>query len=174
VGIGSGLEGTGRAITGGTPRIGFSGYNLGSAGNTPQRTGEKNYSIRDDLTTSYNAMGRHDVSFGAEFIYYTMPQNWCNLCDGVFASNQRPPANLEQLLPVWDDVSSWNLNALSPLMRDFTISIGEFRWKLNRQIFASWLQDDWRVNDRLTMNLGVRWESSARTRRANTRRLAGG
>jgi hypothetical protein len=158
VGVDSALQGTGRAIQGGTPRIGFSGYNLGSAGNTPQRTGEKNYSIRDDLTTSYTAMGRHDLSLGAEFIYYTMPQNWCNLCDGQFSSNQRPPANLEQLLPVWDDVSSWNLDALSPLMRDFTISIGNFRWRLKRQIFAGWLQDDWRATDNLTLNLGVRWD----------------
>ena len=40
IGIGGNLEGTGRAIEGGTPRIGFSGYNLGSAGNTPQRAFE--------------------------------------------------------------------------------------------------------------------------------------
>jgi hypothetical protein len=149
---------SGRAIQGGTPLIQFSGYTIGSAGNTPQRTGEKNYSIRDDLTTSYNFGGRHDVKLGGEFIYYTMPQNWCNICDGQFTSNQPPPANIEALIPVWNDVSTWNLAALSPLMRDYTISIGNFAWRLKRQIYAAWYQDDWRVGNNLTLNMGVRWD----------------
>jgi hypothetical protein len=149
---------SGRAIEGGTPLIQFSGYTIGSAGNTPQRTGEKNYSIRDDLTTSYNLGGRHDVRLGGEFIYYTMPQNWCNICDGQFTSNSRPPVNIEQLIPVWNDASTWNMAALSPLMRDYTVSIGNFAWRLKRQIFAGWYQDDWRVSNNLTLNMGVRWD----------------
>ena len=36
---------SGREIEGGTPLLQFSGYTIGSAGNTPQRTGEKIYSL---------------------------------------------------------------------------------------------------------------------------------
>jgi hypothetical protein len=154
------LEGVfgGRAIEGGTPLISFSGYTIGSAGNTPQRTGEKNYQIRDDFTSAYQLGGRHDVKIGVEFIRYTMPQNWCNICDGQFTSNSRPPANIEQLLPVWNDASTWNLAALSPLMRDYTVSIGNFAWVLKREIYAAWYQDDWKLSDRLTANLGIRYD----------------
>jgi len=149
---------SGRAIHGGTPRINFTGYSIGSASNTPQRTGEKNYQIRDDFSTAFDLGGRHDVKLGVDFIRYTMPQNWCNQCDGTFTSNSRPPANIEQLIPVWNDVSTWNLAALSPLMRDYQISIGNFAWVLKREIYAGWYQDDWKVSDRLTMNLGVRYD----------------
>jgi len=148
----------GRAVPGGTPRINFAGYSIGAATNTPQRTGEKNYQIRDDLTTAFELGGRHDVKLGVDFIRYTMPQNWCNQCDGTFTSNSRPPANIQQLIPVWDDASTWNLAALSPLMRDYQVAIGNFAWVLKREIYAAWYQDDWKISDRLTANMGVRYD----------------
>ena len=139
-------------------RFDFTGYSIGSATNTPQRTGERNYQFRDDMTTSFNWRGRHDLRFGGEFIRYTMPQSWSNIGSGRFTINAAPPANIEQLFPVWDDASTWNINALSPLIRDFTVSIGNFSYTLKRQIYAAWFQDDWKLGDRLTANLGVRWD----------------
>jgi len=154
------LEGIteGRRLPPAVPRFNFTGYSIGSATNTPQRTGEKNYQFRDDMTTSFTWGGRHDLKFGGEFIRYTMPQSWSNIGTGQFTINAAPPANIEQLIPVWDDVSTWNLNALSPLIRDFTVSIGDFSYVLKRQIYAAWFQDDWRMGDRFTANLGVRWD----------------
>jgi len=114
--------------------------------------------LRDDLATAFDLDGRHDVKLGGEFIRYTMPQNWCNQCDGTFTSNSRPPANIQQLIPVWNDASTWNLAALSPLMRDYQISIGNFAWILKREIYAAWYQDDWKITPRLTANLGVRYD----------------
>ncbi len=154
---------SGREIEGGTPRLNFSGYAIGPATNTPQRTGEQIFSIRDDLTTSFSLGGRHDVRFGGEYIRYKMSQNWCNVCDGVFASNAAPPANIEQLIPVWDDAASWNLNALSPLMRDYTASIGNFAYEVERSLYAAWYQDDWAVSNRLTLNTGIRWDVDINT-----------
>ena len=151
---------SGRAIEGGVPQIGYSGFTIGSATNTPQRTGEKNYSFRDDLTTSFQAGGRHDIKVGAEFIRYTMPQNWCNICDGQFTSNNRAPANLLSFMPDSFDASTWDLdgmNAAAPF-RDYTVSIGNFAWTLKREIYAGWLQDDWQVSNKLTLNLGVRYD----------------
>ena len=154
------LEGitSGRRLPPSVPRINFSGYAIGSATNTPQRTGEKNYQFRDDMTTAFNWRGRHDVKFGGEVILYNMPQSWSNIGTGVYTINAAPPANIEQLIPVWNDASTWNFNALSPLVRDFTVSIGDFSYELHRQIFATWLQDDWRMGDKFTANLGVRWD----------------
>ncbi len=148
----------GREIQGGTPLLQFSGYTIGSAGNTPQRTGEKIYSLRDDLTTSYGLGGRHDVKTGGEWIHYTMAQGWCNACDGTFRSTRTPPANIEQLIPVWNDASTWNLQALSPLFTDLRISIGNMAWGLKRELYAAWFQDDWAVKNRLTLNLGIRYD----------------
>jgi carboxypeptidase family protein/TonB-dependent receptor-like protein len=148
----------GREIEGGTPRIEFSGYAIGTATNTPQRTGEHNYQIRDDFTTAFQLFGRHDLKMGADFIKYSMSQGWCNVCNGRFTSNSRPPANIEQLLPVWNDASTWNYAALSPLMRDYQIGVGNMAWTLHREIYAAWYQDDWRLSNKLTANMGVRYD----------------
>ena len=148
----------GREIGGGAPLIQFSGYTIGSPGNNPQRTGEHNFQFRDDFTTAYEMGGRHDVKIGGDAIKYTMAQGWCNVCDGRFTSTQRPPANLEQLLPDWRDASTWNWNAMSPLFRDYSVTIGNMSYDVHRQIYAAWYQDDWKASNKLTLNMGVRYD----------------
>ena len=149
---------SGREIQGGAPAINFSGYTIGSPTNNPQRTGEHNYQIRDDFTTAYEMGGRHDVKIGGDFIHYTMSQGWCNVCDGLFTSTARPPANLEQLLPDWHDASTWNWAAMSPLFRDYNVTVGNASYSVHRQIYAAWYQDDWKVGNKLTLNMGVRYD----------------
>jgi hypothetical protein len=157
---------SGREIQGGAPGITFSGYTIGSPTNTPQRTGEHNYQIRDDFTTAFELGGRHDVKLGGDFIKYSMAQGWCNVCDGLFTSNSRPPANLEQLLPDWRDASTWNWNAMAVAnpaigytgFRDYNVTIGNMSYEVRREIYAAWYQDDWKVGNKLTLNMGVRYD----------------
>jgi hypothetical protein len=149
---------SGREIQGGQPGITFAGYTIGPPTNTPQRTGEHNYQIRDDFTTAYDLGGRHDVKLGADVIKYTMSQGWCNVCDGLFTSTARPPANLEQLLPDWRDASTWNWTAMSPLFRDYNVTIGNMSYSVHRQIYAAWYQDDWKMSDTFTLNMGLRYD----------------
>jgi hypothetical protein len=153
VGVTSGAE-----IPGGTPLLSFAGYTVGSPGNNPQRTGEHNYQGRDDLTTAYHLGGRHDVKIGADITLYKMAQGWCNGCDGHYTSTAKPPANLPSLIPNYLDASTWNLNAMSPLFRDYAVAIGNMSYAVHRQIYATWYQDDWKISNKLTANLGVRYD----------------
>ncbi len=156
----------GREIQGGQPGISFSGYTVGPPTNTPQRTGEHNFQFRDDFTTAYDLGGRHDVKLGGDFIKYTMSQGWCNVCDGLFTSTSRPPANLEQLLPNWQDASTWAWNVMAvpnPAtgytgFRDYNVTIGNMSYSVHRQIYAAWYQDDWKIGSKLTANMGVRYD----------------
>src|SRR5712691_386237 len=161
---------SGREIQGGAPGITFAGYTIGSPTNTPQRTGEHNYQVRDDFTTAFELGGRHDIKMGGDFTKYTMSQGWCNVCDGLFASTSRAPANLEQLIPDWRDASTWNWNAMavatpatatSPAysgFRDYNVTIGNMSYSVHRQIYAAWYQDDWKMGTKLTLNMGVRYD----------------
>jgi len=164
---------SGREIEGGAPAINFSGYTIGSPTNNPQRTGEHNIQVRDDFTTAFELGGRHDVKMGGDFIKYTMSQGWCNVCDGLFTSTSSAPGTrnaataggvnfsqipLETLMPDWRDASSWNWNAMSPLFRDYNVTIGNASYSVHRQIYAGWLQDDWKVGTKLTLNMGVRYD----------------
>ena len=145
----------------GAPRINFNGFFIGvSNTNWPQTLMQETYSIRDDFSYSFTASGRHDFRAGGELLKMPITRHNCRPCMGIYdLANSRPPANVEDLFPVWDDPTTWNLNALNPLIRNFSIGVGDFRGKLNRRkAIAGWVQDDWQILPTLTLNLGLRYD----------------
>ena len=147
-------------VTNGAPRINFNGYSFGNNNtNWPQTLGQQVLSIRDDFTYSVNMAGRHDVKMGAEYLNIFFYLYNCRPCVGIYdAANSRPPANIEQLIPVWNDPNTWNLNALNPFIRSYQIGIGDFGGEAKRNTVAAWVQDDWQMTQRLTLNLGLRYD----------------
>ena len=99
------------------------------------------------------------MRIGGEYLKYLMWHDWCNFLRGnLIADNGPVPANIEQLFPVWNDPSTWNLAALSPISREFRTSFGPCNIHSPRDIFAVWFQDDWHPTSRLTLNIGVRYD----------------
>ncbi|MGH9255867.1 MAG: TonB-dependent receptor [Vicinamibacterales bacterium] len=145
-------------LSGSPPLVQLRGYTIGAnAINVFQYT----QSVRDDFTTSYDWGGRHDVKMGGEYFRFDLDWYWCLRCMGELDARNFPvPANIEALFPVWNDVSTWNLAPLSPITtRVFhAVSDDGFKHEVTRHVFAGWLQDDWRVGDSLTLNLGVRYD----------------
>jgi hypothetical protein len=144
----------------GTPIIQLRGYTIGQAHtNSHEDERQDTYAFRDNLTLSYSKMGRHDMKVGAEYVYQQNPVFLCNRCMGIYdASGGAVPANIESLFPVWNDVSTWNLAALSPLVRTYTLGVGQMKQYAPLNAFSGWLQDDWQITSRLTLNLGVRYD----------------
>jgi hypothetical protein len=148
-----------KGMDGGSINIGFTGYTIGTPTNSPQDIFEKIYSVRDDFTLSFSKLGRHDIKTGGEYLYwYGEWEHWCNRCSGVLVTNSRPPANIEQLIPVWNDASTWNLAPISPLVVRYEESFGDHSMTRRRDVFGLWFQDDWAASNRLTLNLGVRYD----------------
>jgi len=147
-------------VTNGAPRINFNGYAFGNNNtNWPQTLGQQVISIRDDFAYSFNKGGRHDIKTGAELLNTFFYLYNCRPCVGIYdASTARPPANIEQLMPVWNNPNTWNLNALNPLIRSYQIGVGEFGGQARRKTVATWIQDDWQLMRRLTLNLGLRYD----------------
>jgi hypothetical protein len=144
----------------GSPIIQFRGYTIGQANSlTPQRLSHDAYSVRDDFTTSYSWGGRHDLKIGGDYTLVKFDQFLCFRCVGILDLRGGPiPANIEELFPVWNDVATWNLAPLSSIARRYTQGIGDFTALQDRNVFAGWVQDDWHVSDRLTLNLGLRYD----------------
>ncbi len=148
----------------GTPQIAFSNISIGLIhGNAPQNIGQDLYTLHDDLTLTFNKGGRHTLRTGGEYNY-----NWrwlfvCNNCIGSFdARTSRAPANAEDLFPNMFDAGTWNFAAISPLVRFASLGVqavpGKAIEQAPRHEYAGWLQDDWTVTQRLTLNLGVRYD----------------
>ena len=148
----------------GAPRMTFSGFAIGQAHtNAPQRNGQVQYSIRDDYRTSYNLHGRHSAHLGGEWLHQWGPYFQCTNCMGTYdGGSNRPPANFESLFPDILDVSTWNIAPLSPLFRTYSVGISAagFKQQTPKEIAAAWIQDDWTVTSRLTINLGLRYDIS--------------
>ena len=124
-------------------------YSYGAFGQTtnmPQETRQTKLQFRDDL--SYHVSdwaGTHDFKFGAD--YYYMPR-----LDLLYA-------NYQQWL-FTHVTNTYGANPGEGPIRRIQIMGGD-PWRYQDKRYDSiglYAQDDWRVTDKLTLNLGVRWD----------------
>jgi hypothetical protein len=145
----------------GSPRITFSSFTIGGNAFYPRHGAQDIWSVRDDFTFSYTARGRHDLRAGAEFMRYVDDGNNCQVCMGRIDARGGPtPVNIEDLFPDPWNADTWNLAAISPLVRTYDIGIGDYTTHDIRPQFGVWLQDDWQIASNLTLNLGLRYDVS--------------
>ena len=158
-------------LEGGPVVVLLRGFTIGA---NPLNIIQNTANIRDDFTTSYDWRGRHDVKLGGEYMWFLNDFRWCLRCTGTIdATGGAVPANLEALFPVWNDSATWNLQPLTPITRfvQHSLTNTEHTYDVTRHLLSGWVQDDWRMGDRLTLNLGVRydWDSNANNERLEFR-----
>jgi hypothetical protein len=148
-------------VTTGSPRITFTGFTIGGNQFYPRHGAQDNWSVRDDFTFSYDARGRHDLKAGFDVVITIDDGNNCQACMGVIDARNGPvPTNIEALFPDPFDADTWNLAAISPLVRTYSIGVGDYATHDRRPQYAGWLQDDWKISNALTLNLGLRYDLS--------------
>ena len=122
-----------RGITNGHPRIQFNGFNITGNNNWPRYQLQDIWTLRDDLTLSYEAGGRHDLKMGGEVLCAGMTSNNCARCMGNIVARGAPAGlpnrpTVEQLtawFPEAYNVDTWNLNALNPWIQRYVIGIAD-------------------------------------------------
>ena len=176
----NGVAGSGATID--TPKgpgfgpktITLTGYTIGST-NLPALNHPKSYSFRDDYSRSFNRHGQHDLKVGGEYIYDPFTITIAFTAFGSLdAQGGAVPANIQSLFPVWNDVRTWNLAPLSPISRQYSVGVApgqNFTKLTKRNDFGGWVQDDWKIASRLTLNLGVRYDVQANALAENVKFL---
>jgi hypothetical protein len=111
------------------------------------------YQFRDDISLT---KGSHQLKFGGSWALYKKVQDLFGTTQGSFSFN-----------------GSYTGNDFADMLLGYANSYNELAvqdhgfW--NNQSWAAYAQDNWRVNRRLTINLGLRWDGVPHTYEANNR-----
>lgn len=101
--------------------------------------------------------GRNTFNIGGEYRRAYQDDNECQQCGGTFNFSQRttstPNANDPNFGSYGSSFASFLLGEVDSGVRVFANEL-----KLRNRDFSSYIQDDIKVNDRLTANVGLRWD----------------
>jgi len=118
---------------------------------TPWNNKADSYQIRDDVSWT---KGRHQFKMGGGWLLYKKVQDWFKNTQGGFNFNGFFTGN---------DFADYLLGDAQSYNEDAVKSSGHW----NNVSWALHFQDNWRVNNRLTLNLGLRWDGIPHTYEAN-------
>jgi len=129
-------------ISGGPPVVNLTGYTSVSVNSNPFIRIHHLWQFAYQLTHN---MGAHSLRYGAEYRHYRMNIIDDNTTQGSFNFNGQYSKNsIADLLLGYPSATQ---NLIGPEIND------ELSWQL-----AEYVQDDWKVSRRLTLNLGMRYE----------------
>ncbi len=69
------------------------------------------------------------------------------------------PSSYAAVFPKWNDPSTWNLAAISPLAVSYVQGFGNFNINVPTNAMGAWIEDEWKITPRLTLNLGLRYDN---------------
>jgi Carboxypeptidase regulatory-like domain/TonB dependent receptor len=118
---------------------------------TPWTNKADDYQLRDDVSWT---RGAHQFKFGFSWALYKKVQTYFANTQGNFQFNGAFSGN---------DFADFLLGYGSQYEEDAVQSAGHW----NNVSWATYAQDNWRVNHRLTLNLGLRWDGAPHTYEAN-------
>jgi TonB dependent receptor len=125
-------------------------YNPGS---WPWKNKADDYQIRDDVSW---VKGAHQLKFGASWALYKKVQDLFGNTEGDFAFNGNYTGN---------DFADFLLG----YSKSYTELAVQDAGKWDNKSYAAYVQDNWRVKSRLTLNLGLRWDGIPHTYEENNR-----
>ncbi|HMO82105.1 MAG TPA: TonB-dependent receptor [Pyrinomonadaceae bacterium] len=123
------------------------GISIGQNANTPQSTKERKFQFRNDLSW---IKGNHTMKYGVNYIH--------TILDGYFYFGTRGYSLTFRFTPS-QIVADGGFNR-DDLLQSLTYNDGASSHYQVVDQLAFYVQDDWKVTRRLTLNLGLRWDAN--------------
>lgn len=131
---------------------------VGSPYNYPSPKYMEVAQVRDD---AFWLRGKHSIKAGGEYFYEVHHGYFPQYVRGSVTafSSAASKLDLASIFPVRNDPSTWKISSLSPYAVTYIQGFGSFDYHLSRNTLGFWFQDDCKLNPRLTVNLGVRYDN---------------
>jgi hypothetical protein len=140
--------------------MGFSNY--GFSASSPRGSLTRIFKFDEDLTKIH---GRHTLQFGARLRYErlnSLPSQ--QQVAGAHEFNSMSTALLDPASGALYNALPWTgfagANQFLGVAEYYSVQFVRGMYRFRSKQYATYFQDDFKVNDRLTLNLGVRWELS--------------
>ncbi len=143
----------------GVPVFQFPTLSMGGQQNYPNYTWQDQYQGRLDINWH---KGKHEMKIGGELLKDRDTKVWDLNRRGTYVFNKLPPAALlDADFPAnsWNNPATWNISNLQPYLQEFDIFFNrDFLVDVPRPYTAAWFGDNWRATDKLTVNMGIRYD----------------
>ena len=136
---------------------------VGEPYNEPEIFSQYTQQYRDDL---FWLKGKHSIRVGGEYLFTfhggAFPQY---LRGGLTTCTSGTPATPDLYNSFFPngtlDPSTWNYSAINQYCNSeiYTQAFGNYDIEINRNGLGLWIQDDWKLLPRLTVNLGLRYDN---------------
>lgn len=147
----------------GLPIISPSGYTgIGQTRSLPIIRFEDTYNPAFAFT---NLRGKHTIKFGTDFRQRRLTQYQTNRGNGRFNFDRTFTNNPNNASATGDAMAGLLLGTAGFIEQDFTLFVPRIiQWEWN-----FYVQDDWKVTDKLSINVGLRYEVDTPTRELNNK-----
>jgi hypothetical protein len=126
------------------------GEYIGTNVNVPQQSFQKKWQFKDDLSIT---RGKHNFKMGFDFLYEP-------ILGGFFENNPTPTITFfDDPSKILSDKTDYPLGFQTPgAVSSISETAGNPYFILSTKMLGLYFQDDWKVNRRLTLNLGLRYD----------------
>jgi hypothetical protein len=129
----------------------FPDLTVGTNANVPQNTTQKKWQFKDDFAVNH---GAHSFKMGVDFVYEP-------LLGGFFLTDPTPVLSfIADPITMLTNTAEYPEGLSTPgAVQSITqANAGNSYYFEDNKMFGLYFQDDWKVNRRLTLNLGLRWD----------------
>jgi hypothetical protein len=132
------------------PLVTFPDASFGTNGNVPQQSFQRKFQFKDDISKTF---GKHTIKAGVDYIYNPVS-------GGFFEFNSTLEADfLVNPSTILGDTTTYPEGFATPgLVGGMSFSNGDPYFLVPTKQLGFYGQDDWKINNRLTLNLGLRWD----------------
>ncbi|MGB7745369.1 MAG: carboxypeptidase regulatory-like domain-containing protein [Terracidiphilus sp.] len=136
---------------------------VGEPYNEPEVFNQYTQQYRDDL---FWLKGKHAIKMGGEYLHTLHGGSFPQYLRGGLTTCSPVAGNTPDYATMFPsgtlDPSTWNYTAINNYCNaseSYTQAFGNYNIDITRNIIGLWIEDDWKLLPRLTLNLGLRYDN---------------